>query len=287
MRNTVYIIDISNMIHRAFYVHKDLSTSYGFSTGAIWGTTHMLLNFIKKYKPTHLLVCYDSQNGKSLRKDMYPLYKANRTQVTDVSAEEKIIRRIIELLGISSVSLEGYEADDLIAHTSGLFKGEADVVVVSGDKDLMQLVEDRVSMLDTMKGIRYFPKDVEDKFGVRPEQLTDYLALVGDSSDNIPGVQGIGPKGAVDLLKKHNDIDSIYSNLNEQTPKMIEKLTAGKDDAMLSRKLVQFLPMDMNVSVEDTKLNPTPNEKIFDLFTKLEFKNIRYDVELMWQSYRK
>lgn len=289
MRPTLYIIDISNIIHRAFHVHKDLSTSYNFPTGAIWGTTHMLLRFIARRQPTHMLVCYDSQSGKSLRKDIYPQYKANRVQVNDVSAEEKIIRRIIEMLGIKSVECDGYEADDLIGTAVEQLSKDFKIVVVTGDKDLMQLVsdEDGVTMLDTMKNIEYQDADVVDKFGVRPDQIVDYLALVGDASDNVPGVRGIGPKSAVELLKKHASVGGIYSNMKDISPKLQAKLIPGEESAILSKQLVQlyeFAPVSLNN--EDVVYKPTPNSKIFDLFDRLEFKNIRYDVELMWQAYK-
>jgi DNA polymerase-1 len=191
-------------------------------------------------------------------------------------------------VGIKSVEAEGYEADDLIATAVSQLSPHFRVVVVTGDKDLMQLVSDErgVTMLDTMKNIEYLDADVMEKFGVRPDQIVEYLALVGDSSDNIPGVNGIGPKSAVELLQKHASVDEIYKNIDSIPLKLRTKLQAMPDRAILSHKLVSFMACPIALTPEGVEFSPIENHKIFDLFDRLEFTNIRGDVEKLWKSYK-
>lgn len=285
-RDKVFIFDISNMIHRAFHATGELSTSNGFPTGAIWGTLSMMLRFIEKHKPTHVLVCYDSQSGKSVRKDIYPLYKANRVQVNDVSAEEKIIRRFFELLGFPSVELDGYEADDLIGSAVKELSPQMDIVIVTGDKDLLQLINPGVSVFDSMKNLWYGPDEALRKFGVRPDQISDYLAIAGDTSDNIPGVAGIGPKGAEKLLKSFNTVWDIYENLDQVEPKLRQKLEASKDNALISKRLaVLFEDLNLGLTPDSVRFKPSTQPLIYPLLEKLEFKNMAIKFELMWQAY--
>lgn len=285
-KDNVYIFDISNFIHRAHHVHLDLSTSKGMPTGAIYGTLNMMLRFIEKHKPTHVLVCYDSQSGKSIRRDMYPEYKANRVQVNQVSAEEKIIRRFFELLGIPSVELDGYEADDLIGSAVKELSPHMDIVIVTGDKDLLQLIRPGVQVYDSMKNIWYGPDEALRKFGVRPDQISDYLAITGDSVDNIPGVMGIGPKGAEKLLKSFNTVQEIYDNLDKVEAKLRQKLEASKDSAFMSKKLtVLFEDLNLGLTPDIVRFKPNTQPLVYPLLEKLEFKNMGIKFELMWQAY--
>lgn len=284
--NKLYIFDISNFIHRAHHVHLNLSTSKGMPTGAIWGTLNMMTKFIEKHHPTHILVCYDSQSGNSVRRDMYPEYKANRVQVNQVSAEEKIIRRFFELLQIPSVELDGYEADDLIGSAVKELSPHMDIVIVTGDKDLLQLIRPGVQVYDSMKNIWYGPDEALRKFGVRPEQISDYLAITGDSVDNIPGVMGIGPKGAEKLLKSFNTVQEIYDNLDKVEVKLRQKLEASKDSAFMSKKLtVLFEDLNLGLTPDIVRFKPNIQPLIYPLLEKLEFKNMGIKFELMWQAY--
>lgn len=285
-RDKVFIFDISNMIHRAFHATGELSTSYGFPTGAIYGTLNMMLRFIEKHEPTHVLVCYDSQSGKSVRRDMYPEYKANRVQVNEISAEEKIIRRFFELLSIPSVELDGYEADDLIGSAVKELSPHMDIVIVTGDKDLLQLIRPGVQVYDSMKNIWYGPDEALRKFGVRPDQISDYLAITGDSVDNIPGVMGIGPKGAEKLLKSFNTVQEIYDNLDKVEVKLRQKLEASKDSAFMSKKLtVLFEDLNLGLTPDIVRFKPNTQPLVYPLLEKLEFKNMGIKFELMWQAY--
>lgn len=285
-KDTIYIFDISNMIHRAFYATGELTTSQGFPTGAIWGTLNMMLRFIDKYQPTHMLVCYDCQEGKSVRKAIYPEYKANRVQANSVSSEELIIRRIFDMLNIPSVKATGYEADDLIGWATKKLKSDMDVVIVTGDKDMLQLIEPGVKVFDTMKMTWYDDSEAQKKFGVKANQIADYLALTGDKVDNIPGCRGIGPVAARALLASYKDIEDIYANIDMLDIKFKNKLIKNKDEVLISKKLTSlFDDIEIDISPEFTLFKPKDNPEIFDLFDKLEFKNMKIKLELMWQKY--
>ena len=271
MRNKLYVIDISNWIHRSFHVHKDLTTSKGMPSGAIFGTLTMLSKFISDNQPSYLAICYDAQDGQSVRRDIYPEYKTNRVHVNAVSSQEIIIRRIIELLGIYSIAASGYEADDLIATVTDKFKDEFDVVILTGDKDMLQLIDEHVSVYDSMKNITYNENTALEKFGVKPSKISDYLALVGDKVDNIPGVMGIGPKAAQDLLSKCASVDEIIYRIASISTKYQDKLIAGMDNLIMSKRLTDLIRLDIDISKKDIELCPRYSDELDNILTKLEF----------------
>jgi DNA polymerase-1 len=271
MRDKLYIIDISNFIHRAFHVHKDLMTTKGFPSGAVYGTLSLLCKFISEHQPNYMAICYDAQDGNSVRRDIYPEYKANRTHVNAVSAQELVVRRIIELLGIWSVAVSGYEADDLIASVSDKFKKDLDIVIVTGDKDMLQLIDESVSVYDSMKNITYDENTALEKFGVKPNQISDYLALVGDKADNIPGGMGIGPKAAQDLLSRYAGIDEIMYRMDSMPEKYRDKLHKSKDIIRISKQLTDLIRLDIPATKADIELHPKYSEELDELLTKLEF----------------
>lgn len=289
MRDKVYIFDISNMIHRAFHATGELSTSTGFPTGAIWGTMNMMLRFIDKYKPNHMLICYDDQSGTSVRKQIYSEYKANRTQTTGISSEERVLRTIFEMLNMPSVKADGYEADDLIGTAVNKLKGQMDCIVVTGDKDMLQLIEPGVTIFDSMKNVWYDEEEAMKKFGVKACQIADYLALAGDKADNIPGGAGIGPKAAQDLLSSYEDVSHILAEvyaLNDKCKKYKDKILASRENIMVSKSLTTlFQDLDVEITPELVAFQPVDNPDIFPLLEKLEFTNMRIKLELMWQRY--
>jgi 5'-3' exonuclease len=271
MRSKLYIIDISNWIHRSYHVHKDLTTSKGWPSGAVFGTLTMLCKFISDNQPSYMAVTYDAQDGQSVRRDTYPLYKANRTHVNAVSAQEMVIRKIISLLGIYSIAATGYEADDLIATVTDKFKDELDVVILTGDKDMLQLIGENVSVYDSMKNITYDEKTALEKFGVRPHQISDYLALVGDKVDNIPGAAGIGPKAAQDLLSCYAGVDEIIESIDNVSDKYRDKLIKSMHELRISKQLADLVRLDIEISREDLELHPKYTSELDDLLSKLEF----------------
>ena len=193
----IYLIDGSSYIHRAYHAMGGLSNSKGFPTGAVFGFTNMIVKTLKDMNPKWIAVVFDAK-GKNFRHDKYPAYKAHRPAMPeDLSLQIPWIYSIIDAYRLPSLSVEGFEADDIIATmTREALKRDWKVIVVSADKDLMQLVGGSVIMWDPQRDTNYDSTAVVKKFGVPPDLLLDLMALVGDSSDNIPGVPGIGPKTA-------------------------------------------------------------------------------------------
>lgn len=287
MKEKLYIVDISNFIHRAAHAMSDLSTKEGFPTGAIYGTFSMLSTFMAKYKPKYMLICYDWAGADSVRKTWYANYKSNREKKDNISAQELLIRRIISLLNIPSIEVPGWEADDLIASAVGKFKHEFDIEILTGDKDLMQLVENGVILHDTMKNIRYSINDVYNKYGVYPHQIVDYLAIMGDKVDCIPGIYGIGKVGACSLLKSFSSIEDIYNNIEFITDRrLLAKLHAGKESAFISKKLANLNPNLIDDNFVLKKINPISNDELVRLFNKLEFDNGLIKLLQLWSVYK-
>jgi len=287
MKETLYIIDISNMMHRAFHVHKHLATSAGFPVGAIYGTFTMLYKWIQDVHPKNILICYDWQGEGSVRKNIYPQYKANRVQVNAVSAQELIIRRMLADLGMSSIEMPGYEADDLIASSTLQFKSKYNIVIISSDKDLMQLVEPGVEMFDAMKKKVYHEEDVIEKFGVRPDQILDYLSIVGDAADNIPGVKGIGKKGACELLEKFQSLEKIYDSIEDVKGVKRDKLEKSRDVAFMSKKLATLYNNLQVLSNFNIQFHPKNNKELINLFKTLEFGDDTFlKLNNLWSMYK-
>ncbi len=274
----LYLVDVSSMFFRAFYAVRALNNSKGLPTNAIYGFLSMSVKLLKDVKPDYMVYCYD-QPGPSFRKDLYEAYKANRSETPeDLIPQIPYIKKITELLGIPGIGLEKYEADDIIgslAHYGR--KNKLEVVIVSGDKDFAQLIDDKVTMYDTMKDIVYDVDKVQEKWGVRPDQFIDYLAICGDSSDNIPGVKGIGPKGAQKLLNKFGTLDGIYENLQQvRTPSHIKKLEESKDEAYLSQVLVKIeRDLDLVKSFDDISLSPIKTKELEEVLDELEFSTFK------------
>lgn len=252
---TLYLIDISSFIFRAFFAIRRLTNKAGEPTNAVYGVAQMLTRLVEEARPEHMAVAYDSKEP-SFRKAMYDEYKANRSAPPeDLVPQFAKIDELVRLMNIHSYRLPGVEADDIIATMARLWCEQSPkhrTVIVTGDKDLMQLVNDRIVVWDTMKEKFYRPADVEEKFGVRPDQVRDYLALVGDSSDNIPGVKSIGPKGAVDLLKEHGSLDGVLAaaKSGKVAGKKAEVLQEHEKDARLSAELVA-LKADVPMKFEE------------------------------------
>lgn len=237
------IIDISNFIFRAFFAIRPLHAPDGTPVNAVYGVLSMLHNMILKYQPTHILVARDTKEG-SFRKEIYGEYKAHRTEPPDeLIPQFPLVDELIQVLGIPEIKYPGYEADDIIGSAATQWKNEFDeILIASGDKDLMQFVDAHVKMLDTMKEKIYSREDVKDKMGVYPEQIIDYLSLIGDSSDNIPGVDGIGPKGAQNLIEEFGTLENILANAESIKNKRAQTaIMANKDMAILSKRLVQIV----------------------------------------------
>jgi DNA polymerase-1 len=247
--NTLFLVDVSSFIFRAFFAIRHLSNKKGEPTNAVYGVGTMLAKLIGDAKPKYLTIVYDSKEP-SFRKEVYAEYKANRSEPPDeLIPQFDRIEELISKMKLHSVRVSGIEADDLIGTLTHRWIAENpkhEVVIVTGDKDLMQLVTPRVRAWDTMKDVVYGPAEVEEKFGVKPDQIRDYLALVGDSSDNIPGVPSIGPKGAVDLLKEHGTLEGIVAaaKAGKIKGKKGETIAANEKDAILSQRLASLVDVE-------------------------------------------
>ncbi|MDP6477756.1 MAG: 5'-3' exonuclease H3TH domain-containing protein, partial [Nitrospinaceae bacterium] len=215
-RKTFYLIDGSSYIFRAFFgIRQLLSTAKGFPTNALYGFINMLQKVVREEKPDYLVVAFDSPE-KTFRHELYPEYKANRDAPPEELAQQfSFFEPLVAAYGISSIRCPGFEADDIIGTLAR--KGEMaglEVSIVSGDKDMMQLISPHVHMLDTMKNKKFVDEDVVEKFGVGPDRVIEVMGLMGDSSDHIPGVAGVGPKTAADLIQKFGSIKSLYERID-------------------------------------------------------------------------
>ena len=280
-----YLIDGSGYIFRAYYALPPLSRkSDGLPTGAVSGFCSMLFKLLEDsrsddsiHRPTHFAVIFDSAR-KNFRNDIYSEYKANRSEAPeDLAPQFEYIRKSVEAFNLPSIELSNYEADDLIAtYTKQIIKVGAKVTVISSDKDLMQLVSDKVRLYDPMKSKVLGEKEVVEKFGVQPNQVIDVQSLAGDSSDNIPGVPGIGIKTASELINKYKTLDVLLKKADEiPQNKRRETLLANKDKALLSRQLVT-LKDDVPVKdkLSSLLLKEVQKEKLYDFLRKMEFNKL-------------
>ena len=276
-KKKLFVVDVSSWFFRAFYAVRPLSTSSGLPTNAVYGYLQMVSKLLKDHQPEYVAFCHDRKEP-SFRKDIDPNYKANREEMPeDLVPQMPYIKKVAPLLGIASFDKEGFEADDLI----GTFceKGRQwglDVVIVSGDKDFGQLIADDVTMLDTMKSVTYDRFKVMEKWGIEPSQFIDYLAIVGDSSDNVPGVKGVGPKGAQKLLSEYGTLDGIYENLDGIKSKSVrQKLEDSKDSAYLSQKLVTIIKdVELEVELSDLSRQDIDENNLRSFLQELEFQKL-------------
>ncbi len=274
MKDEIYLIDGSAYIYRAYHAIAPLSNSSGMPTHAVLGFINIIKRIIREREPRFLAVAFDSR-GKVFRHDLYDEYKANRPPMPeDLSVQIPYIQRYVEDAGIPVLKEAGVEADDLIASAAWrLSRAGNRVVIVSGDKDLLQLVGDNIVMWDPMKDKTMTREEVEKKYGVPLESLLDTFALMGDSADNIPGIPGVGPKTAEKLILTYGSLEGIYSNIDSmKKSKMKEKIIAGRDEAYLSRDLIR-LKMDVDVpeGPDGYQLREPDDEKLAEMYGELEF----------------
>lgn len=272
----LYVVDVYSFFFRAFYAIPGLTSPSGMPTNALYGFLSMTIKLLREIKPDYMAFCFDRKDG-SFRVDLYEEYKANRTEMPDdLKPQVPYLKDLTKLLGIPSFEKKGYEADDLIGSLArqGVENG-LEVVIVSGDKDFAQLINSKISMMDTMKNITYDEKGAVEKWGVLPEQMIDYLAIVGDSSDNVPGVRGIGPKGAQKLLGEYKTLEGIYENIENISAKGTKtKLQEHQEMAYLSKELVTIVTdLDLVEKMDELKLKEIDRDKLHAMLTELGFKS--------------
>lgn len=286
---SVFIIDGHSMIYRAYYafIKRPLMNSKGMNTSAIFGFLRMLIKFIKVFKPKYLIISFDT--GKpNFRHTLFTEYKATRKKMPeDLIPQIPELKKIIKLLGIPQIEVAGYESDDSIAKIAKDF-AEQDYksFIITKDKDLLQLVEDKINILQPETGnegdsfVLIDNKKVIETYDLEPKNIIDFLSLTGDTSDNIPGVKGIGPKSATDLIKQFKTIENLYEHLDEVHSKPVkEKLITNKENAFLSKKLIRLaLDIDLKLKSTDLLIKDPDKDEIIKEFEKLEIKTLLKDL---------
>ncbi len=280
---TLFLIDISSYIYRAYYAIRELSTSGGFPTNAIYGVTNMLLKVLRDRQPTHLALVFDAK-PPTFRHHLYPAYKAHRPGMPeDLVKQLDYLRRIISALNLPALELAGYEADDLIATLTRLARETGmKVEIISGDKDLLPLADEAVTIWEPMREVYFTPQVIEEKFGLPPAGLVDMRALTGDPSDNIPGVPGIGPKTAQKLMARFHSLDQLLSHLDEvKEKKLRDRLQTYQEQARLSQRLL-CLDDRVPLAVDVGSLQPGPRDRatLGELFSELEFSKLAKEISL-------
>jgi DNA polymerase I len=276
-RKTIYLLDGSSYIHRAYHAIRNLQNAKGFPTNAIFGFTKMILKLLSDKKPERLAIVFDMK-GPTFRHEIYEAYKANRPPMPeDMVVQLPFIRKVVKNLGIAILQKSGYEADDIIGTLARVGESEGfNVVVISGDKDFRQLMGPRISMWDTMKDKITDYDSLKAAYGFEPEKFIDVMGLSGDSSDNIPGVRGVGEKTAVSLVQEFGSFEGVFENLGDiKKKKLKENLGVSRDVALLSRKLVtidRFVPI--STDLDDLKVGEPSREALADIFRDLEFRDL-------------
>ncbi len=279
-RDKFMIIDGSSLLYRGFYALPLLSTREGIYTNGIYGFLTMLYKVVEERKPSYLSVVFDMK-GPTFRHEEYDAYKANRMATpSELVQQFPIIREVLDAMNIKYIEISGFEADDIAGTLAKKAEDTHDVILVTGDRDYLQLASDTIKVLITKKGItdlgEYDRDKIIEEYGISPDQLIDLKGLMGDASDNIPGVPGIGEKTGLKLLKEYGSIDNIYENLDSISGKKLkENLTDNKHLAYLSRKLGEIIcHVPLDIDLEDLKILEPNYEETKEIFKKLECSSL-------------
>ena len=278
IKGRFYLIDSHSYIYRAFYAIRDLKNSKGQMTNAVYGFTNMLLKILKEEKPDYIACAFDHPKP-TWRAEEYTDYKIHRKPMPDdLKSQIPFIKEVIKGFNIPIFEIPGFEADDILGTIAKHVTNEPlGVTIVSSDKDIFQLVNNKIRVLNDRKDKIYYDRDaVIGKMGVPPENIPDFLALCGDSSDNIPGVAGIGQKGALTLINRFNTIENLIKNVNEiKNENHKRSIMENKDNAILSKRLAVIkkdVPFDFDIYNCRTK--EFNLKKLEQLFRELEFNNL-------------
>ena len=282
------IIDSHSLLYRAFHALPPLSNGKGHLTNAVYGFLLILFKAVKDVQANYVVACFDTKKP-TFRHEQFEEYKAHRAPMPDgIASQIPMMKKVLEALSIPMFEKEGFEADDLVATIAIKNQDKANIFIVSGDLDNLQLVNERIKLYTMGKGIKesvlYDGARVIERFGVRPDQMNEFKALTGDNSDNIPGVPGIGKTTAADLIVRFGSIENLYNEIATDTavlkPKIKEALKANKEKAFLSLKLVDTdknVPMDFNL--EDCKFENFDRQKVKDIFAELNFTTLMNRLE--------
>ncbi len=286
--NKLFLIDAHGFLHRNYHALPKLSTTSGQEVGALYGFVRWLTKFLKEKKPHYAAICFDSPGGCARRKAMLPTYKANRKKPDDALISQlNLARSLVREMGFAVVAQEGIEADDLMAFIAqSAAKQNIPSVLVTSDKDVYQFLNDKISIWpsggkDGFKG----PEAAVEKFGVETKFLPDYFAIVGDAADNIPGIMGVGPKSAVELIKKFGHLEDIIRAAKNDNPdlkpSLAKKILAHMEEGILSKQLVVLDGnLSMPFNLQDYQIRTPQPKALADLFSRYEFKNLLTSFEL-------
>ncbi|MCU6794609.1 DNA polymerase I [Paenibacillus sp. WQ 127069] len=281
------VIDGNSIAYRAFFALPPLSNSSGLHTNAVFGFTTILLKLMEEHKPTHFLVAFDA--GKvTFRHSNYKDYKGGRAKTPpELSEQFPVLKDLIRAFGVSQFELEGYEADDIIGTLTRMADelGNIEVIVVSGDKDMLQLASEHVKIALTRKGVSdvelYDPPYIMEKYGLTPNQIIDLKGLMGDTSDNIPGIPGVGEKTALKLLHEYGSVEGVLANTDQLKGKMKEKVVEHADDARMSKELATiFREVPIGTPWDELAYNGYEKQALAEMFYKLEFKSLMEKMDL-------
>lgn len=292
----LYLIDGHALAYRTYFAltrgSNPFMTSSGEPTAGVYGFTSVLLRLLEQESPDYIAVAFDT--GKTFRDEMYPDYKGTREKMPDdLVPQIERIRQLVDAFNIPRLELDGYEADDVLGSVArSTVKKGLGVKIITGDRDLLQLVDSRIivnlpgrSLSDARD---YLPEDVLDYLGVRPDQVVDYKALVGDKSDNIPGIYGIGDKTATKLLAEYDTLEGIYEHIDKISGSVKKKLQKGRQDAELSRKLAKIVTdLEVPLDLEQARPDRFDKNRVIDLFRELEFRALLNRLEELLERYGK
>lgn len=274
------LIDGNAILHRAFHAIPPLNNKDGVPTNAVYGFFTMVFKIIDDLRPEYLIVCFDKK-APTFRKQMYVGYQAKRPKMSDdLVPQIDLVHKALDEAKIQHFEVDGYEADDLIGTLSvDAKKAGLQTIIVSGDRDLLQLVNHKVLMLAPIMGITkmtlFDEAKVREKYALNPSQIVDYKALAGDSSDNYPGVLGIGPKTASDLIGKYESLENLYKHIGELPIKIQEKLANDAEQAAMSKKLATIIldaPVKLNES--ESEIGKMDKESLKKVFEDLGFRSL-------------
>jgi len=268
------LVDGSSYLFRAFHALPPLTNSKGQPTGAVYGVINMLNKLVDEYKPEHIAVVFDAR-GKTFRNDLYEEYKAHRPPMPDeLRSQIEPLHELVEALGFPIVVVPGVEADDVIGtYAKHATEQNIDTLISTGDKDLAQLVNPHVTLINTMNNLVLDEAGVVEKFGVPPDTIIDYLALMGDTSDNIPGIPKVGPKTAAKWLTQYDSLDNLIAHADEIKGKVGDSLRENLGLLPLSRELTTIkCDVDLEQDISDLSLRPPQTEKLKQIYTEMEFK---------------
>ena len=273
-KNTLLLIDGNSILHRAYHAFpKTLTTSKGELTNAVYGFTRILLSILKKFKPEYVAISFDTAKPTFRHQEFAP-YKEQRPEMEkELVSQLDRVHELVEALGIPIFEVDGYEADDVIGTLAN--QASIETLIITDDQDMLQLVNNATKVYMPKKNKVWGKEEIRKEFGVEPEKIDDYKALRGDPSDNIPGVRGIGPKKAKELLARFGSVEEIYKNLDKIEPKTQKLLAEAAEEAILSKKLATIATdVPVALELEKCRTQEFDREKVGKLFSELEFKSL-------------